>query len=713
MTAACPRPPTGGQRVVPSGTWKIGTTEIGVGDGGETTVIVNRPVVYVRTVFDVGDPAAITGLTLDMLADDGAVAYLNGVEVVRDNVGPGPVDNTTPASSYRWTVADETTLLTHPIPVGALQPGANVLAISVHNGPGSSDISFDAVLTASYGANPDVEPPTAPTGLTQTAASSTSVTLGWEAATDDVGVAGYRVFRNGVQVAETNQVQVIIDGLPAGDTASYSVSAYDAAGNVGPLSAPIDATTAAPSLEPIALNHVWRYLDTGIDPGPGWFQPGFADGSWSTGAAELGAGDGDETTVIVNRPVVWFRTTFAVQSPAQISSALLSMVVDDGAVVYLNGVEVARDNMPVGPIGPDTPAASYRWTRADETALRDFPLPASLLVAGANTLAVSVHNGPGSIDLSFAAQLVLQGGGVADTEPPSAPGPIVAGSVGTTSATLSWAPATDNVAVESYEVLRDGAVVATVFTPSIVDSGLAPSTAYTYRVRARDAAGNVGPLSPPLTVTTEDEVVPPLVIVPAGATWRYLDTGVLPAADWNTVGFDIAASDVPACRSACCRSAAGSPSVSQLDSGLAARLHGRRLRRRRELLRQRRGLRRRRVERHHGRGHRRAGLGSATSTWSAPRSTGASTRGPNMRNTLNRKYLMQAIDGRSSGSASTSSTSSSATGPTPTPPSRRRCGPCPTSSTAARPCTGAPRSGRPTRSAPPGRSPSATTCTSP
>ena len=74
-------------------------------------------------------------------------------------------------------------------------------------------------------------------------------------------------------------------------------------------------------------------------------------------------------------------------------------------------------------------------------------------------------------------------------------------------------------------------------------------------------------------------------------------------------------------------------------------LPGRGLRRRGQLLRQRRGLLGRRVGADHGRGHRRPRAGRATATCSPPSCSGASTTSVNMRNTLNRKYLMQAIDG--------------------------------------------------------------------
>ncbi|MFN3219451.1 MAG: fibronectin type III domain-containing protein [Acidimicrobiales bacterium] len=518
--------------------WKTGTTEIGVGDGGETTVVTNRPVIFARTVFSVGDPTAVGALTLDLLADDGAVAYLNGVEIVRDNVGPGPVDQNTPASSYRWTVADETTLNRWVVPAGLLQSGPNVLAVSIHNGPGSSDLSFDAVLTASYQLGPDTEAPGAPTGVVVSDATADSLTISWNAATDNVGVAEYRLQRDGVDIVTLPGRTHVDVGLSPATSYVYTVVAVDVAGNVGPASDPVTGFTAGATTDTIAIDHLWRYLDTGVDPGPGWAAPGFDDSGWPAGAAELGAGDGDEVTVVTNRPVVWFRTSFAVADPAALARVTLGLRADDGAVVYLNGIELVRDNVGPGPVTGSTPAASYRWTVADESALRSFDLPVGALVAGTNVLAISVHNGSGSTDLSFAATLETEDAAAPDTQPPSAPGTPSVVAADDTSVSLTWAPATDDVAVDRYEIRREGATVGTSFTTGFVETGLMPETTYTYRVRAIDASGNVGPLSDPVTVNTAPAVVEPALLIAETADWRYLDSGVAPDAAWVGVGFD-------------------------------------------------------------------------------------------------------------------------------------------------------------------------------
>ena len=97
-----------------------------------------------------------------------------------------------------------------------------------------------------------------------------------------------------------------------------------------------------------------------------------------------------------------------------------------------------------------------------------------------------------------------------DTTPPSAPtGSTAATAVGSTQINLSWTAATDNVAVTGYRVERcqgagctDFAEIATPTATTYSDTGLAPSTDYRYRVRATDAAGNLGSYSTIATATT-------------------------------------------------------------------------------------------------------------------------------------------------------------------------------------------------------------------
>ncbi|HEY5913609.1 MAG TPA: Ig-like domain-containing protein, partial [Verrucomicrobiae bacterium] len=135
----------------------------------------------------------------------------------------------------------------------------------------------------------------------------------------------------------------------------------------------------------------WSYDASGTDLGTAWREPGFPDSGWPSGPAQLGYGDGDEKTLLPSNPVYpcyYFRRSFEVTDPARFSSLSLEVLRDDGCVVYLNGQEVARYNMPAGAITYGTWASSateYPW---------DPPVSIpNLLVTGNNVIAVEVHQG--------------------------------------------------------------------------------------------------------------------------------------------------------------------------------------------------------------------------------------------------------------------------------------------------------------------------------
>ncbi len=91
----------------------------------------------------------------------------------------------------------------------------------------------------------DTQAPSIPANLTVTGLSSSQLTLSWSAATDNVGVTGYRVYRDGTLVASPATTSVSITGLSASTTYSFTVAAVDAAGNVSAQSAPLSVTTQA------------------------------------------------------------------------------------------------------------------------------------------------------------------------------------------------------------------------------------------------------------------------------------------------------------------------------------------------------------------------------------------------------------------------------------------------------------------------------------
>jgi hypothetical protein len=156
----------------------------------------------------------------------------------------------------------------------------------------------------------------------------------------------------------------------------------------------------------------WSYLDNGTNQGTAWYGTNFDASAWKVGFGKFGYGDTQQTVVSYgssssNKYVTtYFRKTFEVSEAVKsTSSFVLNLLRDDGAVVYLNGKEIVRSNMPTGSIDYTTlTPASVNGT--NETTYFSYPVNAADLVAGTNVLAVEVHqNTLSSSDLGFDLQL--------------------------------------------------------------------------------------------------------------------------------------------------------------------------------------------------------------------------------------------------------------------------------------------------------------------
>jgi len=89
----------------------------------------------------------------------------------------------------------------------------------------------------------DTQAPTTPTGLQGNAVSSSRIDLSWNASTDNVGVTGYEIRRDGILITTTAQTSYNDTNLTANTTYTYTVTARDAAGNVSAQSGSINVTT--------------------------------------------------------------------------------------------------------------------------------------------------------------------------------------------------------------------------------------------------------------------------------------------------------------------------------------------------------------------------------------------------------------------------------------------------------------------------------------
>jgi hypothetical protein len=154
----------------------------------------------------------------------------------------------------------------------------------------------------------------------------------------------------------------------------------------------------------------WRYWDHGSLAGKAWTSPDYDDRKWKSGKATLGFGRVSETTLDggprgQRHVTTYFRHSFTVDDPSFNRTLTLSLKRDDGAVVYLNGKEIHRVNLPAGKISPNTPA-SRDVSGIEAETFFSATVNRELLRRGANVLAAEVHlRSPRSDDLLFDAEL--------------------------------------------------------------------------------------------------------------------------------------------------------------------------------------------------------------------------------------------------------------------------------------------------------------------
>ncbi|MDO4244209.1 MAG: fibrinogen-like YCDxxxxGGGW domain-containing protein [Actinomyces sp.] len=266
----------------------------------------------------------------------------------------------------------------------------------------------------------DRQAPGTPQDLRTTLSEEAAVTLAWTGVQDAVS---YEVLRDDRVVATSTTAGAQV---PRGGEDRFFVRAVDAAGNRS-ASTPVHVPPAPGQTDPsspvlIDTGAQWAYSYNEGAPEAGWSATGFEDSSWPTGQTPIGYGSAAVTTQLTppgtSRPVTaWFRHTFTVDDPARSPSVELSYVADDGAVVYVNGVEVSRTRMGQGAVTAETRADAAVTTGTAQASPTVVTLPSSVLVAGENVVAVETHlNYRSSPTLSFSAALTRS-----EAAAPSAP----------------------------------------------------------------------------------------------------------------------------------------------------------------------------------------------------------------------------------------------------------------------------------------------------
>jgi chitodextrinase len=333
-----------------------------------------------------------------------------------------------------------------------------------------------------------------------------------------VGVEAYDLYRGEVRVARLAAPPFRDDGLRAGERTCYAVVASDAAGNRSERSAEacLVAPDVTPPSPPSALEARLR-------------SPAEAQLRWDEAADDVGVSGyevvrGGEV-VAVSRGTAVLVPGLAPARPHCFSVRALDAAGNrsgPGPEACLTPPDMTPPSAPSGLEAAASPGRiELRWRgAADDVGAAGYEVrrEGAVVARGARTSAAEVGAAPASRRCYTVVALDAAGNRSAPSEPacatqpdvtpPSVPGGLEARADGETAVALRWNAARDDVAVVRYEVLREGAMVATAEGTQGRLSGLRPAVEYCQSVRACDAAGNCSAPSSPACVTTPD-LTPP------------------------------------------------------------------------------------------------------------------------------------------------------------------------------------------------------------
>ncbi len=177
-------------------------------------------------------------------------------------------------------------------------------------------------------------------------------------------------------------------------------------------------TVTQPSEDTFWINSgdTWRYLKGTQAPPTAWKTLGYSDSAWLEGRTGIGYGDDDDATELEDMRqaagnagylTVYLRKSFTVSDPAALDQLILSVDFDDGFVAYLNGTEIARENVTgANPLFSDAASNDHEAGEPEEY---DVTARKALLVPGENVLAIELHNASrSSSDASMIPRLIAR-----------------------------------------------------------------------------------------------------------------------------------------------------------------------------------------------------------------------------------------------------------------------------------------------------------------
>jgi len=397
----------------------------------------------------------------------------------------------------------------------------------------------------------DTSPPSIPSNLHQTGATISTVSIAWNASTDNVGVTNYEIFRNGSLIRTQSGTTFNDTGLSVYTSYTYTITSHDAANNASNLSQPLYAATAQDTTAPTVPDNIHKtsstitsvslawdistddvgvtgyhvYRDGSLVGSPGgasFTDTGLTVSSNYTYTISAFDNAGNESS----QSAPFFAGTSNDTTPPTIPANVHTTTVQDNAItlawdastddVAVTGYKVYRDSSLIG---------TSATNNYHDTGLQPFTNYSYTVVA------YDAANNTSAASAPLATQTAY------DTTAPTTPANLASPSQTDTTITLNWDVATDNIAVTGYDVYRDGSLITSTVGTNYTDSGLNVNTGYSYRVRAHDGSGNPSAQSSALNVSTLPDTVPPAVptgLTSSGQTTTSVDLS------WNAASDDVA-----------------------------------------------------------------------------------------------------------------------------------------------------------------------------
>jgi chitodextrinase len=549
---------TAQQQEVHGGAWAVRMTSAGGSAATKVyrTLATPQTDVYVRTWFKVVSLSTTT--TMIKLRDAAGTHILsvftdpNGTIGLKNELSGASTASTAVAALGAWHqvllhfivngTASQTEVWLDGSRIAALSKtdslGTNAVGrVELGNTttPRTYDIVFDdAAVDARLN---DTAAPTVPAGLTATAVSGFEVDLAWQPSTDNVGIAGYDVFRNGTQIASLGPVTSYVDSSVAAlTTYTYQVRARDSWANVSALSAGVTATTLrgnvfADDFESGTLAS-WAPVN-----GLAVQQQLVYAGAWAARATSSGTvtlpatGASAQAVLPADQPDLYYRVKFQLVGAGANPVNLLRFRTRAGTAVVTVSLSTAgalgyRNDVAALTTTSTTTVAPGRWYELEAHVLvNGAASQVDVWLDGAKVAALSKTEalgsaGIGRIELGDTSTTrtfdVAFDDARADTTfipestPPSTPANLLATVVSETRVDLTWNASTDASGVTGYTIYRNGTKIGAVdgATRSYSDTAAPAGKTSTYTVTATDAVGNVSKPSDPATATTPDTTPP-------------------------------------------------------------------------------------------------------------------------------------------------------------------------------------------------------------